>query len=52
MPDFEATYTALLPYRMYLQGQRNGTVTAERVQTWNLTGSRQTHRMPQRSPLN
>jgi len=38
MPDIEANCTTLLLYRMYLQGQRNGTVTAACLQTWNLTG--------------
>ena len=38
MPDNEAKCTALLLYRMYLQDQRNGTVTAAWLQTWNLTG--------------
>jgi len=37
MPDIEAKCTALL-YRMYLQGHRNGTVTAAWLQTWTLTG--------------
>jgi len=38
MPDNEAKCTAHLLYRMYLQDQRNGTVTAAWLQTWNLTG--------------
>jgi len=38
MPDIEAKCPALLLCRMYLQGQRNGTVTAAWLQTWNLTG--------------
>ena len=38
MPDIEAKCTALLLYRMYLQGQRNETVTVAWLQTWNLTG--------------
>jgi hypothetical protein len=38
MPDIETKCTALLLYSMYLQGQRNGTGTAARLQTWNLTG--------------
>ena len=38
MPDIVAQCTALLLYRLYLQGQRNGTVTAAWLQTWNLTG--------------
>ena len=38
MPVIEAKCTALLLYRMYLQGQRNGTVTAAQLQTWNLSG--------------
>jgi len=38
MPDTEAKCMALLLYRMYLQGQRNGTVTAAWLQTWNITG--------------
>jgi len=38
MPGIEAKCTALLLCRMYLQGQRNGTVTAAWLQTWNLTG--------------
>ena len=37
MPDIEARCTAFLLYRMYLQGQRNGTVTAAWLQTWNFT---------------
>ena len=37
MPDIEAKCTALLLYHMYLQGQRNGTVTAAWLQTWNVT---------------
>ena len=36
MPDIAAKCTALLLYRMYLQGQRNGTVTAAWLQTCNL----------------
>jgi len=38
VPDIEAKCTAVLLYRMYLQGQRNGKVTAAWLQTWNLTG--------------
>jgi len=38
MPDTEAKCTALLLYRMYLQGQRNGTVTAAWIQALYLTG--------------
>jgi len=38
MPDIEAKCTALLIYPIYLQGQRNGTVTAAWLQIWNLTG--------------
>ena len=38
MSDIEAKCTALLLYRMYLLGQRNGTVPATRLQFWNLTG--------------
>jgi len=38
VPDIEAKCTALLLYRMYLQGQRNGTVTAAWLQAWSLTG--------------
>jgi len=38
MPDIEAKCTAFLLYRMYLQGQRNGTLTAAWLQTWNLSG--------------
>ena len=38
MTDIEAKCRALLVYRMYLQDQRNGTVTAAWLQTWNLTG--------------
>jgi len=38
MPDIETKFTALLLYHMYLQGQRNGMVTAARLQTWNLIG--------------
>jgi len=37
MPDIEAKFTALLLYRMYLQGHRNGRVTAALLQIWNLT---------------
>jgi len=38
MPDTAAKCTALLLYRMYLQGQRNGTVTATWLQSWNVNG--------------
>ena len=38
MLDNEAKCTTLLLYRMYLQGQRNGSVTAACLQFWNLTG--------------
>jgi len=38
MSDIEAKSTALLLYCMYLQGQRNGTVTAAWLQTWNRIG--------------
>ena len=37
MTDIESKFMALLLYRMYLQGQRNGTVTAAWLQTWKLT---------------
>lgn len=38
MPVIEAKCTTLLLYRIYLQGQRNGMVTAAWLQTWNVTG--------------
>jgi len=38
MWDIEAKCTALLLCCMYLQGQRNGMVTAAWLQTWNFTG--------------
>jgi len=37
IPDIEAKFTALLLYRMYLQAQRNRTVTAAWLQACNLT---------------
>jgi len=51
MPDIEAKCTALPMYRMYLLGQRNGTVIASWLQALYLTGRQATHRIPQSSPL-
>ena len=38
MTAIDAKCTALLLYRMYMHGKRDGSATAEWLQTWNLTG--------------
>jgi len=52
MPDIEAKCTALLLYRMYLQGQRNGTVTAAWLQTWGRNGRQANPQHATKFPIN
>ena len=52
MPDIEAKCTALLLYRMYLQGQRNGTVTASWLQTWGRNGRQANPQHATKFPIN